>query len=123
MWGIVRALGPVWRVFEELISPAGPDLSASEQERRRNLFAGHVLYAFQISHYSTQVRRALKRLGVVLECRDILEDPKAYQELMSQGGKDQVPCLRIEAAGVAGVRWLYESDAILRYCEERLKSG
>ena len=44
-------------------------------------------------------------------------DEARRQELLEQGGKVQVPCLRIEDQGE--VRWLYESKAIGAYLNER----
>ena len=35
-------------------------------------------------------------------------------ELISGGGKGQVPCLRIDD-GSGNVQWMYESDDIIRY--------
>lgn len=40
-------------------------------------------------------------------------------DLITGGGKSQVPCLRIET-GSGDVRWLYESIDIVRYLKTRL---
>jgi len=41
-----------------------------------------------------------------------------YQkELLSGGGRAQVPCLKIETP--SGSRWLYESDDIIRYLNRK----
>lgn len=38
-------------------------------------------------------------------------------ELVQGGGKGQVPCLRIETEQ-GEVRWMYESDDIIKYIQE-----
>lgn len=40
-------------------------------------------------------------------------------DLITGGGKNQVPCLRIET-GNGNVRWLYESIDIVRYLKTEL---
>jgi glutathione S-transferase len=40
-------------------------------------------------------------------------DEQYRQELLEQGGKVKVPCLRIEQDGQ--VKWLYESNDIIAY--------
>jgi glutathione S-transferase len=67
-----------------------------------------------------KVRRQIKRLGLSIECRDILKNPAWEQEMVQGGGQRQVPCLRIERED-GGVQWLYESSDINRYLTERFQ--
>ncbi|HSX71225.1 MAG TPA: glutaredoxin, partial [Pseudomonas sp.] len=67
--------------------------------------------------FCVKTRRALHRLNVPVALRDAKNDEARRQELLEQGGKVQVPCLRIEESGE--VRWLYESKAIGAYLNER----
>lgn len=64
---------------------------------------------------------ALRRLDVPVERRNIKADESARRELVEQGGRQMVPCLRID--GPDGPRWLYESDDIIAYLEERFWAG
>lgn len=82
---------------------------------------GHTLYHFQLSPFSYRVRSAIRRLGLSIPMRDVLLDHEAFRELVKQGGKDQVPCLRIDEAG--GTRWLYESKDIVAYLESIAADG
>jgi glutathione S-transferase len=59
------------------------------------------------------VRRSIKREGLKIETRDAKNDEQYRQELLEQGGKVKVPCLRIEQDGQ--VKWLYESNDIIAY--------
>ena len=49
--------------------------------------------------------------------RDAKNNAEHRQALAEQGGKIQVPCLRIEENGQS--QWLYESKAIIAYLEQR----
>ena len=79
---------------------------------------GLVLYHYPACPFSFKVRRALRRLGGALELRDIDSNPAWRRELVEQGGKSQVPCLRITADGQH--RWLFESDAIIEFLQQRI---
>lgn len=52
-----------------------------------------------------------------------IKDTAAEQEhldtLIQEGGKSQVPCLRIEDGGV--VRWMYESADIVEYLKKHVR--
>jgi glutathione S-transferase len=73
------------------------------------------LYHFDSCPYCEHVRNALRRLDVEVELRNVQTEPKWRAELVSATGKQMVPCLRIEAGGVA--RWMHESADIIRYLE------
>jgi glutaredoxin len=76
-----------------------------------------ILYEFFSCPYCYMTRRALDKLGIEVERRDILKNADYKQQLLTGGGKTQVPCLRIEESG--HVSWLYESNDIIRYLQER----
>jgi hypothetical protein len=113
-----RLVGRATRAVERWIEPH-PSLSVQEMERRATLFWGHSLYHFNISPFSFKVRRTMAKLGIRMPMRDTLEDPRALEELVAGGGKDQVPCLKIEVPG-SPTRWMYESADIIHYLTEKL---
>jgi glutathione S-transferase len=57
--------------------------------------------------------------GLKIPLKDTLFEPGNSAELIAGGGKDQVPCLRIENED-GEVRWLYESIDIVRYLKANL---
>jgi glutathione S-transferase len=75
------------------------------------------LYQFRACPFCVKVRHAMRRLGLNIELRDARKDPVHAAELRSEGGRYQVPCLRIENED--GIAWLYESKDIIRWLEER----
>lgn len=72
------------------------------------------LYHYYACPYCMVVRDAIKQLGVEVESRDTLKNPDNKAELVEQGGRGTVPCLRIEHAN-GKVEWMYESAVIVDY--------
>ena len=110
--GILSALFPS---FRESRSPEERD--ALDQETARLS-----LYHFASCPFCLRVRWALGRMGLDLELRDIHKSRERYRELVDGGGKQQVPCLRIESEEGA-VEWLYESDDIVAYLRRRFSTA
>jgi glutaredoxin len=110
-------IGPVILLWDWLTSPQGIERPAGEQQqvdaRTRNL----VLYQFLMCPFCVSVRRAIKRLSLNIETRDTLRDPASREQLLANGGKPQVPCLKITDAQ-GNVTWMYESRDIIRYLQQ-----
>jgi len=75
------------------------------------------LYYSATCGYCHRVRRYLEQAGWQIPLKDTLRDPAARAELVSGGGKSQVPCLRIRRDGEDV--WLYESLDIIDYLKAR----
>ena len=80
--------------------------------------AKHQLYYFSACPYCMIVLVALWWLGLKVPLKNIVTQPENNAELIAGGGKNQVPCLRIENER-GDVRWMYESIKIIQY----LKAG
>ncbi len=78
--------------------------------------AGLSLYQFHACPFCVKTRRALHRLNVPVALHDAKASPMR-ERLLAGGGKVKVPCLHIEEAGQS--RWLYESNDIIAYLEQR----
>ena len=74
------------------------------------------LYQYQACPFCVKVRRDIRRQGLNIEIFDAKQATNK-QQLLSLGGKVQVPCLRIEEDDK--VTWMYESDAISDYLNAR----
>ncbi len=90
-----------------------PDEQAAVERAAQRL----TLYHRPTCPFCIKVFIAMRRLDVPLLRRDISQDRAARDELVAGGGRQMVPCLRIDED--AGVRWLYESRDIIDYLEER----
>ena len=76
------------------------------------------LYQFNQCPFCVKTRRQIRRLGLDIEKRDARNDPKWNQELIFEGGKYQVPCLKM-VKDDGSVEWLYESSSINQYLETK----
>ena len=119
---IVRnGLGLIIVLFD-LISRSKPiQRSVSEQSKAQSSMSGLSLYQFLACPFCTKTRRAIHKLNVNIETRDINKVPHYKQELQSEGGRVKVPCLRIEENDQ--IQWLYESNDIIKFLESRVNAA
>lgn len=75
------------------------------------------LYHYEGCFYCTRVRRAIARLGIDVELRDIFANPEHRRDLIAARGRATVPVLRCTSADAD--RWMPESADIIRYLERR----
>lgn len=116
---IVRSiLQPVILLVDRLTRPAWPKRSQAEQLVLDKKTSNLALYQFYACPFCIITRRTMRRLGLNIELRDAQNDPQWQQELIEQGGKRQVPCLRINNED-GKVEWLYESSDIKHYLENQ----
>ena len=117
IWNLIRwPLGRLILLIDFLTSPKAPQRDAYEQAKIDQATRGMALYQFRACPFCVKTRRAIRRLGLNIELRDAQRDPRWRHQLLTEGGKLQVPCLHIPgAAGEA--QWLYESSDIISYLE------
>lgn len=72
------------------------------------------LYHFRSCPFCVITRQAIQDAGLDIELCDIQKTANHRKTLMKQGGKTQVPCLRIDNEN-GTTQWLYESAAIIQY--------
>ncbi|MCK5180377.1 MAG: glutathione S-transferase N-terminal domain-containing protein [Candidatus Omnitrophica bacterium] len=70
------------------------------------------LYYREMCPYCRKVLSFIEENNVSVALKDISGNPEANEELMSLGGKTQVPCLCIDGEA------LYESDDIIQWLGE-----
>jgi glutaredoxin len=80
--------------------------------------ANMALYQFKLCPFCVKTRRKVRKLGLEIETRDARNDPKWNAELVNEGGKYQVPCLRV-AEENGDVKWIYESSEITDYLDRK----
>lgn len=98
--------------------PKAPVLAPEDRKKLDENTANMSLYQFNQCPFCIKTRRTIHRLGLNIETRDARNDPNWNQELISEGGKYQVPCLRI-VKDDGSIEWMYESTIINRYLDER----
>ncbi|AKJ69602.1 glutaredoxin [Pandoraea thiooxydans] len=113
-------LGQLVVLGDALSRPRAQRRSAEAQARVAAEAAHLSLYQFHACPFCVKTRRALHRLNVPMTLHDVKKDPAARERLMAGGGKVKVPCLHIQDNGES--RWLYESNAIIAYLDQRFGS-
>ena len=98
-----------------------PDAGVDDDPKTRAaieaLTSGLSLYHFYSCPFCARVHRALKKLGIAVELRDVSKDAGHRADLMAGGGRTTVPCLRMENPGDGTVTWMYESQDIIAWFE------
>jgi glutaredoxin len=114
------SLGRVILLANFVFSPKSPKRAASLQNSIDIETQSLALYQLPACPFCVKVRRAMKRNGLNIELRNINQQNDYREELIREGGKRTVPCLRI--AGDNGqFEWLYESKSIISYLEKIAK--
>ncbi|MBL4673176.1 MAG: glutaredoxin [Arenicella sp.] len=115
--GARNGLGLIIVFFDWISRPKGIQRSEQEQAKAQSAMQGLSLYQFFACPFCTKTRRAIHKLNVNVEARDINKNTEYRQQLEAGGGRVKVPCLRIEKNGE--VRWIYESNQIISFLEQK----
>ncbi|MDW3094065.1 MAG: glutathione S-transferase N-terminal domain-containing protein [Gammaproteobacteria bacterium] len=111
-----KAIGALIIGIDKLTSPSGPARSIEQQTIIDQKTSGLKIYEMLACPFCVKVRREVKRLGLNIARVDVKKQADEMTTLVNQGGKFQVPCLRIEQG--QQLMWLYESDEIIKYLRE-----
>lgn len=113
-----RVLTPIMLIFERLSTPTPLTRSQQAQAEVDEACQALALYQFRTCPFCIKVRKQMARLGLDIEKRDAQHVSEHRQALLEQGGAVKVPCLCIRETDGAD-QWLYESDDINRYLDDR----
>lgn len=112
-----EGLGRIIVFISWLTRPTPMQRAPAEQAKVDEAAKRLSLYQFYACPFCVKTRRALRRLNLNVELRDAQNDVARRSELEKQGGKIQVPCLRIDEGDEP--TWLFESSEIIAYLENR----
>ena len=115
-------LGQIIIFIDWLTRPKPMQRSAEIQKEVDEQTQNMALYQFQQCPFCVKTRRQIRRLALNIESRDARNDPQWNQELINDGGKYQVPCLKITAAD-GSVQWMYESTEINQYLDKQFAAS
>lgn len=108
-----KIIGGIILTADKMTPPKPPSRSAEQQAILDSKTSKLALYEMLACPFCVKVRREVKRLGLNIHRHDVKKNENDMQALINNGGKFQVPCLRIEQDDK--VEWLYESDDIANY--------
>lgn len=106
--------------YEKFFSPQPPQRAHAEQAAINRQTSRLTLYEYKACPFCMKVRMHMRRLGLNINRRDAKRNHNARDELITQGGKLQVPCLRIGKTDGKD-EWLYESDAIIAWLDREIR--
>ena len=115
--GLRLVLTPIVLLVEKLTTPKGKERSEQEQKQVDEACKSLALYQFAACPFCVKVRKEIARLNLNIELRDAKNNDEHRDALLNGGGRVKVPCLRIEEGDK--VKWMYESDDINQYLENR----
>jgi glutaredoxin len=115
---IVRwVIGRIILLLNFIFSPSGPKRTAELQAEIDTSTKHLSLYQLPACPFCVKVRRAIKRDGLNIELRNINQNENYREELIREGGKRTVPCLKITDENEK-VTWLYESKDVVNYLQQ-----
>ena len=110
-------IGRLILLLNFVFSPSSPKRTTSEQKAVDAKTQNLSLYQLPACPFCVKVRRTIKREGLNIELRNINQNENFREELIREGGKRTVPCLRIEKAD-GEVQWLYESNDVIEHLKQ-----
>ena len=106
-------------IFIDWVTRPKPVRRAVETQKSIDEQTEHMaLYQFKKCPFCVKTRRQIHRLALNIEKRDARNDAKWNQELISEGGKYQVPCLKVTEKD-GSVKWMYEANHINQFLNEK----
>ena len=114
-------LGQIIIFIDWITRPKPLQRTSETQEKVDKQTAAMALYQFQQCPFCVITRRQIHRLALNIEKRDARNDAQWNQELINEGGKYQVPCLKITSDD-GSVEWMYESNDINQYLDKRFSA-
>lgn len=118
--GLRLVLTPFMLLIETLSTPKAITRSAEQQALVDEASKCLALYQFRACPFCVKVRKEIARLGLNIETRDAQHDPQHRAALEAGGGHIKVPCLKIRQEDGSD-QWLYESDDIRAWLQERFE--
>ena len=88
--------------------------SVPDQDKVDKKTQHYTLYQFEACPFCVKVRRFIRKNSLKIELKDAKNNMANKSELVNNGGKHKVPCLKIEKINTKTM-WLYESDAIIAF--------
>jgi glutaredoxin len=115
-------IGRLILLLNFIFSPKSPKRTVEEQKKVDENTKNLSLYQLPSCPFCVKVRRTIKREGLNIELRNINQKNDYREELIREGGKRTVPCLRIEKNN-GEVQWLYESSDVITHLQQLVKTA
>ena len=108
-------------LFVNLITLPSPILREKiDQDRIDKETKYLTIYQFEACPFCVKVRRFIRRNSLKINLKDAKNNKNFKFELVNEGGKHKVPCLKIEKIN-SQTEWLYESTEIIKFLNSEFK--
>ena len=102
-------------IFMHLITLPKPILRKKiDQDRIDKQTKYFTIYQFEACPFCVKVRRFMRKNNLKINLKDAKNNKTFKSELLNEGGKHKVPCLKIEKINTK-TEWLYESNEIIKF--------
>ena len=91
-----------------------------DQDKIDNKTKGLTIYQFEACPFCVKVRRYIRKNSLKINLKDAKNNKTFKAELVNEGGKHKVPCLKIERLN-SKTKWLYESTEIIKFLKKEFK--
>ena len=108
-------------LFVNLLTLPKPILRKKiDQDRVDKETKNLTIYQFEACPFCVKVRRFIRKNSLKINLKDAKNNKTFKSELVNEGGKHKVPCLKIEKINSKPV-WLYESTEIIKFLKKEFK--
>jgi glutaredoxin len=108
-------------LFVNLITLPSPILREKiDQDRIDKETKYLTIYQFEACPFCVKVRRFIMKNSLKINLKDAKNNKTFKSELVNEGGKHKVPCLKI-AKTSSDTIWLYESTEIIKFLKREFK--
>jgi glutaredoxin len=112
-----EGLGRVIIFIDWVVQPQKIERDPEIQQKVNEQVEGMTMYQLYACPFCIKTRRAMKRLRLPVQTRNVHIGSPYRQVLEKGGGRIQVPCLHIPQE--QGDIWMYESSEIIDYVEKQ----
>ena len=108
-------------LFINLITLPKPILRKKiDQDRIDKETKNFTIYQFEACPFCVKVRRFIRKNSLNINLKDAKNNKTFKSELVNEGGKHKVPCLKITKKNSKTI-WLYESTEIIKFLKKEFK--
>jgi len=119
--GLIRWFLGKLILFINLLTLTKPILRDKiDQDKIDNKTKGLTIYQFEACPFCVKVRRYIRKNSLKINLKDAKNNKTFKAELVNEGGKHKVPCLKIEKLN-SKTEWLYESTEIIKFLKKEFK--
>ena len=119
--GLIRWFVGKLILFINLLTLPKPILRKKiDQDRIDKQTKYFTIYQFEACPFCVKVRRFMRKNNLKINLKDAKNNKTFKSELLNEGGKHKVPCLKITKKYSKTI-WLYESTEIIKFLKKEFK--